>query len=368
MGIPTVNCCSAISMKDPIHEIETREDMHTIFNQIYAKRQRRPSLKILYALGNIDLGELSQIVLLNGGLRKKYKVVGKLLEKDLFRVTLEKKTLGDRIIKGTFIIDSSLGDWIIFSIEKYNFTRAISRFIKDLYPDINGIYLNYIQILDLLDMIKKSYEADRVITQFRILNESKIGKEFKIMKQTISGVDIENELIKFANESQRIWLERVAFQVIVGKYLTLLKCFITSEGLMRLSYGNFTQFYNSAIISVHDTIHNWNERFGRVHRELVGDEIILTPCSIVYNNPFSKTHFDYLQSNIRHHYLTSIMHSGNPYFAADLCDYEDGSSFMLTILGSKITISPMIKTTNRSLWLLVERLQRWLGEGKIMVD
>jgi hypothetical protein len=64
-------------------------------------------------------------------------------------------------------------------------------------------------------------------------------------------------------------------------------------------------------------------------------------------------------------YLCSVIHGGNPYYAANVCDYLDGSSFGVTALGDQVTITPITKSSHQAAWKLTNRLQEILGDGQI---
>jgi hypothetical protein len=70
-------------------------------------------------------------------------------------------------------------------------------------------------------------------------------------------------------------------------------------------------------------------------------------------------------TNLRSSYSQSVLFGGNPYYVANLTDYQDGSSFYLTILGGKVTITPMLKSSAFALWRIASRIQRVTGEGEI---
>jgi hypothetical protein len=72
-----------------------------------------------------------------------------------------------------------------------------------------------------------------------------------------------------------------------------------------------------------------------------------------------------LTKKISKNYLCSIIHGGNPYFVANVCDYQDGSSFGVAALGNSVTITPITRGSHQATWKLTNRLQEILGDGEI---
>jgi len=60
------------------------------------------------------------------------------------------------------------------------------------------------------------------------------------------------------------------------------------------------------------------------------------------------------------------VHGGNPYFVANICDYQDGSSFGVTALGNIVTITPITRNTYQATWKLTNQIQEILGDGEII--
>jgi hypothetical protein len=182
----------------------------------------------------------------------------------------------------------------------------------------------------------------------------------------LRGEGAEEELLADARK-RRIWVEKIRFKVRNPAGMTLADVIATGKGHARLIFGNFTEFYQNVVDSMVQVGLRWNEAYGKVKRHMEAEEVELCPCTISYPSSFKPEHFKKLPSGLTRDYLLSVVHPGNPYFVADLCDSRDGSSFGLTILGDTVTISPMIKTTNTALWKLTARLQALLGEGQVTV-
>lgn len=94
-------------------------------------------------------------------------------------------------------------------------------------------------------------------------------------------------------------------------------------------------------------------------------DILLSPIQISYNFGFNKEQLATLANQISKSYSTSIIHAGNPYFAANVCDYQDGTSFGITALGNKVTIAPISRATPSAVWKLTNKIQELLGDGEL---
>lgn len=249
----------------------------------------------------------------------------------------------------------------------YYLKHVIEPLLDSLYPYITRIYFNYGQLSRLIEIVKSKYRGKEIINYFAIKREEAKEKKFVIQRITLSGDGAEKDLIAEATR-RRIWMEKLGFQVKDEIGFTLLDCLVTSKGLARLIFGSFTDFYENVIRSFIQICNNIDVGFKKIKREIKGEDVELHPFKITYPIPFDQEHFKKLTSQLTNNYMLSVIHGGNPYYVADLLDHEEGSSFGLTVLGREITISPMYRTTNASLWKLTEIIQTVLGEGSVPIE
>ncbi len=354
-------------MSSPLIHLRTKEDMHSLFNNLYTKRERRPSLKVIAVLTRLHPSRLKDLVQENDLLSKKYHIESTRLEPDLYRLTIRKDMPAGGSVSGEAIVDSKVSGWVALTMGKHYFTRtAIEGLLDSLYPTITRIYFNYAQISTLIEKVKELYGGLKLVTYFAIRREVNTSEGLQIQRKTLRGIGAERELMDEAKKG-RIWIESIRFRVKKRNGITLLECLITSKGLARLIYGNFTDFYKNVVDSILEISRKLDGDYNKVKREILVDDIKLHPCTITYPLPFRSDHFKRLVSRLANYYMLPVTHAGNPYFVADLLDHQDGSSFGLTVLGNVITISPMLRTTSTSLWRLTEIIQTLLGEGKIAV-
>jgi len=95
-------------------------------------------------------------------------------------------------------------------------------------------------------------------------------------------------------------------------------------------------------------------------------KIWLKPFRIEYPFDLDKRQLGRLADRVSKRYSCSIVHGGNPYFVANICDYQDGSSFGVTALGNIVTITPITRGTHQAAWKLTNRIQEILGDGEII--
>jgi len=244
--------------------------------------------------------------------------------------------------------------------------KNLRSLLKGLYPEITPIYLNYSQLVSLLERVKELYQGQSFLTSFAIGREIETPKGIEIERIKLWRADAIKRLLEMAKE-KRIWIEKLSFKVINKQRMVLLDTLITSRGISKLFYGNFTNYYNNVLKEASNLSLRLDKEYEKVRRRIVEKEVHFNPCTILYPKPFRIEHFKKIVSKLSSDYMISISYGGNPYFAVDLLDYYDGSSFGLTILGNKITISPMLKTTNPALWKLSGKIQDSLGGGEIVV-
>ena len=300
-------------------------------------------------------------------LSKRYVLSLVKLEANLYRFSIQKKMPKEKVISGDVLIDIGPSCWVIFTTESHYFIkRVLESLLSELYPRISRIYLNYSQILDLLRKVKDLYREESFLTYFAIGVERETKKGIRFRRIKLRGDDAESDLLEEANKN-RIWIEKLGFKVKNQAGMTLLDALITNRGVSRLIYGNFTNYYQNMIQVIADLSKQWDGKYKKVRRQIVEKDVELHPCVITYSKPFRVEHTKNIASKLSSDYMISVLHGGNPYFVADLLDYYDGSSFGLTVLDNKVTISPMLRTTNSALWKLTGRIQDVLGEGDITV-
>ncbi|MGD0328963.1 MAG: hypothetical protein ABSB40_00785 [Nitrososphaeria archaeon] len=350
-------------MQDLLLKISNREDMDDLLNNIYTKRELRPLLKNMIVLTDLNPEQIGRLVQDDSKLRKKFSLDLNKLEHNFYRLSIEKQISKNKIVKGTVLLDVKSSFWIMSTMAKhYLADKVFGSLIDGLYPKITRIYLNYSQILDLLEKAKSLYQGQKFITRFSIGYRNGPEVEYMILRGEKAG----DRLLKEAREKS-IWVKKLRFKVINQEKMTLLDAIITNRGFSELVYGNFTSYFQNVLLEVINLSIELNRKYEQVRRKVVEEEVELHPCVITYPKPFSIEDLKNIAQELRSDYMVSISHSGNPYFSADLLDYYDGSSFGLTVLDNTVTITPMLRTTNPALWKLAGKVQDLLGEGNITV-
>jgi hypothetical protein len=133
-----------------------------------------------------------------------------------------------------------------------------------------------------------------------------------------------------------------------------------------LKFGTFSEFNHNVIQLYIGLATKWKIFFSDRERRLEQGEVRLRAYLLEFPFELEKPQIQDLISNLKGSYSHSILFDGNPYFVANLSDYKDGSSFYLTVLGTKVTITPMLRSTPFALWRIASRVQRVAGEGEIL--
>lgn len=340
--------------------------MNTALDSIYTTRTLKPSLKGLAVLSTLDL---KNFPVLTANERKLRRTKFKLQEVDdnLYRLEISKVMPVGGPVRGDVLIDVRDNAWILLTTGRTYFLRhAIEPLLKFLYPDVSRVYLNHLNMLNVLNKIKQRYNGSRTLTEFSAHVEEREGNRLGIGSQRIKGVNAEKKLLALAKKN-RIWLDKVAYQVDDPDSNILLESVIYSRGLSRLVFGRFTDFYRNVLGTVLDVTGDLDREYGRVKREVVNDLPVLKPCLLKYEQAFQASHIGSLAKFLNRDYAVSVTHAGNPYFAAELLDPEEGSSFGLTLHESVVTVTPMLRTTRPALWRLTTNIQSVLGEGVLRV-
>lgn len=329
-------------------------------------RKKRPPLKAIILLSDLEPESLKKLVYGRKKLAKIYNVGLTRLEKDLYRLNV-KRLLPKGHISGYALLDTSQnGVWVVFCNEKSYFVKlGLERLFTGLYPDISRLYVNYSQIFSLLDKIKNAYKGRTTLTSFISKREARASPALrKLGTLRLWEEKAEEELLKQLNE-YRLILDMVNFEVRGEDNAVFLQAQVSRRGVCKLWFGSFSMFYENVVIKAIDLSLNWKKFYGHRERVIQDGKIFLRPLRITYRLGFEEEQLLRLSKRISKNYLCSVVHGGNPYFVANVCDYQDGSSFGVTALGNSVTITPITKGSHQATWRLTNRLQEILGDGEI---
>lgn len=349
-------------------KITDRLSMSLFFEKLYTTRQKRPPLKAIILLSDLEVEELKKIVHERRELARVYNINLNKLENSLYGLNL-KRLVRKRVVKGYALVDTShKGIWVVFCNEKSYFVkRALERLFFALYPTVSRLYLNYSQIRALLGAIKEAYQGQTTLTSFSIKREPKhierIFRErgtFQLWEE-----NAEKELLR-QSKDYRLTVDRVNFEVRDENKMLLLQAHISRRGICKLRFGSFSTFYENVVLKAIDLGLNWKKFYGHRERVISEGKIWLRPFRIDYPFGLDKRQLRRLADKISKSYSCSIVHGGNPYFVANICDYQDGSSFGVTALGNIVTITPITRGTHQAAWKLTNRIQEILGDGEII--
>lgn len=349
-------------------QITDRLGMSLFFEKLYTTRQKRPPLKTLILLSDLEIEEFEKIVRERKKLAKSYNLSLTKLGPNLYGLNL-KKLVRKRTVKGFAIIDlSHKGIWLVFCNEKSYFVkRALERLFIALYPKVARLYLNYSQIHALLDAIKEAYEGQTTLTYFTLKREPKRGQRIFRDRGTFQlwEENAEEELLRQSKDYQ-LTVDRVDFEVRNERNMLLLQAHISRRGICKLRFGSFSAFYENMLLKAIDLGLNWKRFYAHRERVIREGKIMLRPFRINYPFDLNERQIQRLANKITTSYSCSIVHGGNPYFVANICDYQDGSSFGVTALGKIVTVTPITRGTHQAAWKLTNRIQEILGDGEIV--
>jgi len=230
---------------------------------------------------------------------------------------------------------------------------------------ISKLYLNYSKIHILLNQIKDAYKGQTTLTSFTIKREPKGGEILREPGTFLLWEENAGEELRRQSRNYRLTIDRVNFEVRDENNTILLQANVSRRGICRLRFGSFSMFYENVILKAIDLGLNWKKFYGHRERIVREGRILLRPFRINYPFNLDERQIHRFAAKISKTYLSSIIHGGNPYFAANVCDYQDGSSFGVTALGNMVTITPITKGSHQATWRLTNRIQDILGDGEI---
>lgn len=355
-------------MEKMTSKVTDRLSMSLFFDKLYTTREKRPPLKAIVLLSELGINELKKRVSKRRKLAKVYNINLTKLEADLYGLNLT-KLVRRKIVKGYAIVDvSHEGVWIVFCNERTYFVkRVLERLFITLYPEVSRFYFNYSQIRALLNFVKEAYQGQTTLTSFTVKREPKRTERtfrepgtFQLWEE-----NAEEELLK-QSKDYRLTVDLVNFEVKDERNMLLLQAHISRRGICKLRFGSFSTFYKNVVLKAIDLGLNWKKFYRHRERVVREGKIWLRPFRINYPFDLDERQMHRLADKISKSYSCSIVHGGNPYFVANICDYQDGSSFGVTALGNIVTITPIIRGTYQAAWKLTNRIQEILGDGEIV--
>jgi hypothetical protein len=239
-----------------------------------------------------------------------------------------------------------------------------------MYPTISKLFLNYAQMRSLLKIIRGSCKGTTKLTYFTIKRARTKVVGDRVLPQgkgteILWDEDVDEDIKRLLSDGFVVKVDRLDFELQDENNAILLKAQISRRGIAKLKYGSFSAFQHFVVLNAIEYGLGQEMFFGKRERNVIGGIISLRPLQINYAYSFRLEQLNRFAKKIASSYSCSIIHGGNPYFVADLCDYEDGSSFGVAILGSSITVTPVTRATPSAVWRIVDEIQEIMGDGEV---
>lgn len=336
-----------------------------MFDRVYTEPSKKPPLKAIVVLSDEPPDIMSSLALVRKKIRRDYAVSINALEDGLYALHLVRR-IRERKVSGHAIVEwNPSGYWILYTdASSYFVKHVLEPFLNKLYPVVSRTYFNYRQILSFLHQLEQEYEGASVLTSIFVRRQRKAGQHKEPGTLQLWEHGAEQELAELIQQ-YRLWIGQIGFQIRDKTDFLLLAGSLTSRGVARLRYGRFSDFTEKFILIFVSVALGWKKFFSGRERRLVDGRVQLSPYALHYPFRLESRQISDISETLSNLYSFSVIHDGNPYFAASLCDYQDGSSFGVTVLGNDITITPVTRATPFSLWKLTTKIQGIVGEGEI---
>ncbi|MGD0645948.1 MAG: hypothetical protein ABSA75_13665 [Candidatus Bathyarchaeia archaeon] len=348
-------------MSEPLMRIVDRNTMYLHYDKVYTMRGKKPSLKTLIVLSDIKVQELGKYVERKIGLHKQFNVKVTPLSESLYNVFIQ-RTMGIEQVQAEVFIDTGYnGVWIIITeAESYLVRRVVEALCKKLYPLISMFYLNYSEMLFLTKTMEKSSEGQVDLTYLTLkrLKENDNGTE------VLWATRVDKEIKRLQFDGYSVKVDHLEFK-LRDKVGALLRAQLSRKGLCELKYGSFSLFYENVVFNAIEYGLKQKKFYSQRETSIEDGNIQVYPLKIDYDFSIHQEQMSQFVKKIVSGYSCSVIHSGNPYFAADLCDYGDGSSFGVAILGNSVTLTPIAKANAPAVWKLTGEIQEIFGDGQV---
>jgi hypothetical protein len=286
-------------------------------------RGRKPSLKALIVLADISVEELENCLKRKYGLHKQYLIKVNSLSESLYSVVIQ-RTIGLEQIRDEVFIDTGCkGIWIILTeAESYFVKRVVESLCKKLYPLISMFYLNYSQMLFLTKAIEKTCEGEVALTYLAV----KRFKEDEEATELLWAKNVDEDIKRLILDGFTVKVDRLEFK-LRDKEGALLRAQLSRNGICELKYGSFSSFYQNIVFNAIEYGLSQKKFYSKRERSVEDGVIQVYPLKIGYDYSIQQEQMSRFIKKITGDYSCSVVHGGNPYLVADLCDYGDGSSF-----------------------------------------
>jgi hypothetical protein len=347
--------------------------MYLHYDKVYTTHEKRPPLKALILLTNQNVEDLPRLLSEREKVARSYSVSVKSLGQSLYTVSLQ-RIIGLRQIRTDVIVDSGCeGAWIVLTeAGSYYTAHVLETFFDKLYPMVSKLFLNYSQMRSLLRIIQKSCNGKTTMTFFTIKRTKapRSGEDgtcqYTEETEILWGENVDEDIGRRISEGFIVRVDRLDFELRDDTDAIVLKAQISRKGLSKLKFGSFSAFYQNVVFNAIEYGREQKKFYDKRERNFEKGIIHLRPLQINYSERFREEQLGRFAKRITDSYSTSIIHGGNPYFVADLCDYQDGSSFGVAILGNSITVTPVTRATPSAVWKLLGEIQEILGDGEIV--
>jgi hypothetical protein len=347
--------------------------MHLHYDKVYTMHEKRPPLKALILLTNLNVEDLPRVLSDRERVARSYSVSVRSIGESLYRVSLQ-RTMGLRQIRTDIVIDSGCqGVWIALTeASSYSTTHVLETFFERLYPMVSKLFLNYSQMRSLLSIVRESCQGKTMLTFFTIKrikapkSDVEGAVQYKEETEILWGENVDEDIKRRISEGFTVRVDRLDFELRDITDGIILKAQISRRGLSKLKFGSFTAFYNDVLLNAIEYGHKQSSFYDKRERNIEKGIVYLRPLQINYSERFRAEQLGRFTEKITDSYSISVIHGGNPYFVADLCDYQDGSSFGVAILGNSITVTPVTRATSSAIWKLLGEIQEILGDGEIV--
>lgn len=354
-----------------LSQVADRSELISYLNTKYINRTKKPLLKTLVFNVQITPAQLIEIIEKRRDLRDKYDASLNSLDENLFLMRVGKRFTEKPLVVGYITIDTSKKDiWIVTTDEKGYFVKfVVESLFNRLYPKISRIYLNTTQMKFIIKKLKDKYKNGSIKLKY-------ISANIKPSAGTLESSDLEKgtvqrwktdteKVLRDLSKNYRVNIKQLNFSIYDEENMPLFVFYISRNAVCKLQFGFYNKFNNEIISLIINIGYTRKKFFSNRERYFADGKAELNPIQIKYKVHFNRTQLKIFEQNINNKYLTLIIYSGNPYFAANILDQDDGSSYGLTVLKNLVTITPIVKASPESLWKLSNTVQEILGDGEV---
>lgn len=273
-----------------------------------------------------------------------------------FKIGLRKRSAGGFLVN----YDSYWCGFLIRNDTDNTVSEVASRWMQDMFPIVTPAYVTSQQMLDLVEGLKIVEKSEMTLLDY-VARSAKIGETTKRWK---SGEFSKERISKQARNDEAI-VDAIRIHFSSPNFSFKFK--LNRRGLLTLYEGSYSELHRLVISKLVIEAKANLSRMAEKKRILQDGEVRVDALTIKPEVDLTNADMKRLKEGLSKHYMTAVLHGGNPWLLISLLDKSDGSALDLQAYHDEIIITPVTRVSSESLTRLYSVLEEVLPSGLLQI-